>query len=656
MCGILGVIDLQKSNTFNIKNIFAMNDAMSHRGPDGDGFLFVGDRDFSEVQGIGKSREKSLVATVKHQNPFVFAHRRLSIIDLSTDANQPMSDIKEEVWVVFNGEIYNHAEIRAELIKKGYRFKTSHSDTEMILNAYKEWGIKAIERFTGMFAFAIWDARTDEFYLVRDRIGIKPLYYTQQNGQIYFASEIKAILQDSTITRAPNYTGIYDYFSFLTVPAPNTFYKDIFKIPAGHYIHIKNRKVGKPIEYWDVFDNVEMMYNQSEDEIREGLMAELKKAVQYRTISDVPVGVFLSGGIDSSVNATLFSQVAQKQVKTFSIGYENDQAYKTYTNEFKYASKVAKGINSDHYELKLTQKDLLDFLPDLVHYQDEPIADPVCLPVYFVSKLARDNGVTVCQVGEGSDELFWGYKFWKDMLSLQQLNSLPVPNMVKKAGLKTLSTAGFGNTFPYEILRRATQKEPIFWTGLTAFGEFEKKKLVNHTFKKELQGYNTTEIISRYHKQYQERTKEHAFINWMAYTDLKIRLPELLLMRVDKMAMAVSLEARVPFLDHNFVEYAMSIPAALKTKNKESKYILKKTVEGILPHDIIYRKKQGFGVPVYEWFMDDLGKVSKEKINKFSKETGLFNQKEIQRLYDEKQGSKVWYLLNFVMWWDANLG
>lgn len=654
MCGILGVIDLQNNHSFNPATIFPMGDAMSHRGPDGDGFLFVGEQDFGEVKEIGKGRPKTLTLTRPHKNSFVFAHRRLSIIDLSSVANQPMADEKEEVWIVFNGEIYNHAEIRSELEKKGYQFNTSHSDTEMILNAYKEWGIKAIDQFRGMFAFALWDARTDDFYLVRDRIGIKPLYYTQQNGQFYFASEIKAILKDPTIKRRPNFPGIYDYFTFLTVPAPDTFYEGIHKIPAGHYIHIKNRKVSKTIEYWDVYDNVEMQYDKSEEEIKERLLEELKTAVKYRTIGDVPVGVFLSGGVDSSVNASLFNQVEDKQIKTFSIGYENADSYR-HTNEFKYARQIANDIKSDHFELELTQQNLLDFLPDLVHYQDEPIADPVCLPVYFVSKLARDNGVTVCQVGEGADELFWGYKYWKDMLSLQQMNSLPVPNMLKKAGLKGMDMAGFGKTFPYELLRRAAHKEPIFWSGITAFGEQEKEGLLNGAFKKNLQGYRTQETIQRYYKQYQERAKEDSFINWMAYINFKIRLPELLLMRVDKMAMAVSLEARVPFLDHHFVEYAMGIPAALKTTNKESKYILKKSVEGLLPQDIIYRKKQGFSVPIYEWFMDDLGKVAREKIDAFNKDMGLFEPKELKRLYDKKHGNKVWYLLNFVLWWEANL-
>ncbi len=655
MCGILGVINLTNNRSFNTSKIFRMADAMNHRGPDGDGFLFVGQQDFEKELNIANSRKNTFSFMQKHKNPFVFAHKRLSIIDLSTSAFQPMADVRKKVWIIFNGEIYNHAEIRAELKDKGYAFNTSHSDTETILNAYLEWGIEAIQKFRGMFAFALWDSRKDEFFLVRDKIGIKPLYFTQQNGQLYFASEIKAIITDETIKKKPNYKGIYDYLSFLAIPAPETFYEGIYKIPAGHYIHIKNRNVSQPIEYWDVFDNVKMMEKESEEEIREQLLTNLKTAVKYRMVADVPVGVFLSGGIDSSANATLFSQIANKPIKTFTIGYKNDDKYKSYTNEFKYAQKIAKNIKSEHFELKLTQKDLLDFLPDLVHYQDEPIADPVCLPVYFVSKLARDNGVTVCQVGEGSDELFWGYKHWKDMLSLQNLNQLPIPNLFKQTGLKGLKFAGLDKTFPYEILRRATSKEPIFWSGISAFGEHEKQQLINHEFSKNLNGHQTSDTILKLYQQYQERTKEHSFINWMAYVNLKIRLPELLLMRVDKMAMAVSLEARVPFLDHKFVEFAMGIPAALKTKNKVSKYILKKTVEGVLPNDIIYRKKQGFGVPVYEWFMDDLGKVSKEKINNFNKRTGLFDSNMLEHLYRKNEGNKVWYLLNFVMWWEANL-
>ncbi|MFY8132617.1 MAG: asparagine synthase (glutamine-hydrolyzing), partial [Bacteroidia bacterium] len=356
------------------------------------------------------------------------AHKRLSIVDLSNEAAQPMGLPDGSIWVVFNGEIYNHAEIRTELEQKGHRFRTSHSDTEVILHAYQEWGIQCIERFRGMFAIGLWDQPKDLFYLVRDRIGIKPLYYTYQNGCCYFASEIKAILQDRSIPRKLNFQSAYDYLTFLTVPAPNTFFEGIQKLPAGHYIEIKNGQPSQPKEYWDVFTHVNYQPHVSEKEVTETLVEKLRESVKYRMMADVPVGVFLSGGIDSSVNAKLFSDLSNGQpVKAFSIGYENDQDLSSYTNEFYYARKVAKELGCEYYERSLNQQDLIDFLPQLVHHQDEPIADPVCMPIYYVSKLARDNGVIVAQVGEGSDELFWGYRFWKDLLKIQEYDDLPVP-------------------------------------------------------------------------------------------------------------------------------------------------------------------------------------------------------------------------------------
>lgn len=649
MCGILGVVSLGNCK-FERGRLVEMADAMSHRGPDGDGFFFANAE--NSVPNIPSNRKNTLVWSQESHREIALAHKRLSIVDLSNEAAQPMGLPDGSVWVVFNGEIYNHAEIRAELEKLGRKFRTSHSDTEVILHAYQVWGIKAIEKFRGMFAIGLWDQNKDSFYLIRDRIGIKPLYYTFQHGSCYFGSEIKAIIQDPTIPRKLNFQSAFDYLTFLTVPAPNTFFEGIYKLPAGHYLEIKNGVPQEPMEYWDVFTNVQYNPNISEEEVTHQLVEKLRESVRYRMMADVPVGVFLSGGIDSSVNAKLFSDLAQgKKVKAFSIGYENDKDLKSYTNEFYYARKVAEELGCDYYEKSLNQQDLIDFLPQLVHHQDEPIADPVCMPIYYVSKLARENGVVVAQVGEGSDELFWGYRFWKDLLKVQEYDDLPVPNWMKKLGLGTLKMAGKDHTLYYELLRRGANNQPIFWTGLKAFGESEKQNLISGDWQRNIGNYSTFEQVQKIRKQFEERSPEQSHINWMSYVDLKIRLPELLLMRVDKMSMAVSLEARVPFLDHKFVEYSMGIPTSLKRKNNESKYILKKAVEGLIPHEIIYRQKQGFDAPVFDWFQHDLGDITRQEVHRFIQETGWLNPKEVNDIFSRGEGRKAWFLLNLALWW-----
>ena len=655
MCGILGVINLKNnSQSFNRDLFIKMNDTMVHRGPDGEGFLFAS-KDSSEKPSLLNDRKNLIYDEINQDRLVYLAHRRLSIVDLDIKAGQPMGTPDKKVWLTFNGEVYNHTELRAELEKKGYTFKTHHSDTEVILYSYMEWGQGFVHKLRGMFAIAVWDSRDDSLILIRDRVGIKPLYYTVHNDRLYFGSEIKAMIEDTSIPKELNKKGLYDYLSFLTVPAPNTLFKNIYKIPAGHKLIIKNGVVSELIEYWDVFDEIVDLKNKSEEQIKEELIDELKESVSLRMGADVPVGVFLSGGIDSSLNAALFTEMRNKPVSSFSVGYENDSDLTSYTNEFKYSSLMAKQLNSDYHEKYLTQQMLIDFIPDLIHFQDEPIADPVCFPVYNVSKLAKENGVTVCQVGEGSDELFWGYSSWKVYYYLHLLNKLPVPSFLKKGLLWFIKKIKSDQSPQYELLRRGANKEPIFWSGAEAFTEQQKRRMLSKEFLKEIGDYSSYEVIKSYREKFLKKAHEKSFLNWMAYTDLKLRLPELLLMRVDKMGMAVSLEARVPFLDHKFVSYALSIPSKFKTKKLESKYILKKAVEGILPHEIIYRKKQGFGAPVHDWFMEDLGENAKESILTENITNNNFNEEYLKTLFASKNGTQAWYLYNYSEWSHNNI-
>lgn len=626
MCGLVGALSFGDTPfRVDAHYLVQMRDTMRHRGPDGADVWVSEDG----LVGLG--------------------FRRLKIIDLSESANQPMTNEDGTLVLVFNGEIYNHADIRRELDETGrYRWKTDHSDTEVILHAFAEWGIDCLHRFRGMFAIALWDAVRRELWLVRDRIGIKPLYYSVHHGRITFASEIKALLRDPEQGREVNEQALYHYLSFLTTPAPETLFRGIHKLPPATWLRVTADGAVREKRYWDVWDHVEPLTSASEDEIADRLLAELRTAVALRKVSDVPVGVFLSGGIDSSTNAALFAEGEAEPVKTFSIGYEGEHS--SYPNEFEYARTMARVIGADHHERRLRVNDLIEFLPEMVRLQDEPIGDPVCVPVYYVSKLARDNGVIVAQVGEGADELFWGYPSWKTMLNLQRYNDLPVPHLVKRAGEALLRRAGMETDRRYELLRRSSKGLPVFWGGAEAFTEAEKRRLLSPRLRSELNGLSSWDAIEPIRRRFDNGAWERSHLHWMSYVDLNMRLPELLLMRVDKMSMGVSLEGRVPFLDHKFVELAMSIPERVKTNGGTLKHILKKSVRGVIPDELIDRPKQGFGVPVHEWFFDRLGAHAREELNDFCRTTDLLDRSAIDGYFERKQGKQIWYLLNLALW------
>ncbi len=631
MCGICGFFKVdQKAPFIGEQYLQDMNDQMILRGPDG-----------------GK-------VWLERENRCGLGHRRLSIVDLSDVAFQPMSNEDGSIVIAFNGEIYNHMEIREELQKLGgHTWKTDHSDTEVIIHAYEEWGLDCLQKLRGMFAIALWDGRKRQFILIRDRIGIKPLYYIIEDGVLTFASEIKAILKVLGKKPRINEKALYDYLSFLTTPCGDTLFENIKKLRPAMYMVFDEYGNRSKSRYWDVWDHTRPeLYHAEDEEIKEALLSELRTAVKLRREADVPVGVFLSGGIDSSTNAALFSEDAKSVVKTFCIGY--DQNYESYQNENHYAKMMAERCGAEYYERLLTQQDLFDFLPEMVRLQDEPIADPVCVPVYYVSKLARDNGVVVAQVGEGADELFWGYRRWKAFLNLANLNDKPVPKSLKRMALLALRKAGKGAQVYTEWLRRAVDGQPVFWSGAESFTEWEKRRLISDELQKKIGDYTSFEALRPTYGRFMEKAWEKSHLNWMSYADLNHRLPELLLMRVDKMSMGVSLECRVPFLDHKFVELAMSIPEKKKTEGQVSKAVLKKAVRGIIPDELIDRKKQGFGVPVYDWFQGRLGKEMKNSTLLFASETGLLKKDYIERLFaDPSHASQLWYLFNLSLWWKA---
>ena len=627
MCGIAGALVFDHG-AFAVTEpyLVSMRDAIAHRGPDG------ADLWISADHRIG------------------LAHRRLSIIDLSPAASQPMQNEDGSLRLVFNGEIYNHAEIRRELVARGgHRWRTDHSDSEVILHAFEEWGIDCLRRFRGMFAFALWDARVRELWLVRDRIGIKPLYWSKHHGRLTFASEIKALLEDPDQPRAVHEEALYHYLSFLTTPAPQTLFAGIHKIPAGTWMRVN---AGGDIEerrYWDVWDHVAPLSTQSEPEIAQRVLEALRASVQYRKVSDVPVGVFLSGGIDSSINAALFSEGERTQVKTFSVAYREERS--SYPSELPYARQMAARVGADHHEYLISTDDLISFLPRMVHLQDEPIADPVCVPVYYVSKLARAHGVSVCQVGEGADELFIGYPSWKAALDRQAYADWPVPRTATRAAVAALRVAGYGETYQFEAIRRASLGQPLFWGGAEAFTEAEKQQLLGPALRNRLRGLTSWEVIRPIRERFDRAAWERSHVNWMSYIDLNLRLPELLLMRVDKMSMGVSLEGRVPFLDHEFVALALSIPSRMKLGGGELKHMLKRAVRGLIPDELIDRPKQGFGVPVNDMLPGRLSAIARREVARFAHEAGLIDGPAADRVMTTADGSKVWYLMNLAMWW-----
>jgi asparagine synthase (glutamine-hydrolysing) len=627
MCGIVGALSFRDS-AFAVTPPYVarMRAAVAHRGPDGEG-LWV---DAGGRIGLG--------------------HQRLSIIDLSLAAAQPMSNADGTLRIVFNGEIYNHADIRTELMALGRtQWMTDHSDTEVILQAFDQWGIECLSRFTGMFAFGLWDARSRQLWLVRDRVGIKPLYHTTHHGRLMFASEIKALLLDPEQSREVDEEALFHFLSFLTTPSPQTLFAGIRKLAPGTWMRVDEDGRTATRRYWDVWDHVVPLTDESEDAIAERVREALRASVSLRKVSDVPVGVFLSGGIDSSTNAVLFSEGETRPVQTFSVGYTGH--YGTYQNELGYAREVAQLVGADHHEILLTPDDVLRFLPEMVYLQDEPIADPVCVPVHYVAKLARQHGVVVSQVGEGADELFIGYPSWLAALGSQQYDDLPVPSAVKRLALGAASALGYDRTFHYEWLRRGALGQPLFWGGAEAFTHVEKVSLLSSNVARSLRGLTSWGVLEPLRARFEDAAWERSHLNWMSYVDLNLRLPELLLMRVDKMTMGVALEGRVPFLDHHVVALALSIPSALKVKNGTLKYILKKAVRGLIPDRIIDRPKQGFGVPVDEMLTGGFRAYAAGEVEQFARRSGLLDPAEASRVAATAQGTKLWYLLNLALWW-----
>ena len=628
MCGIVGAMLFAQSDyVLTEKYLIKMRDSMAHRGPDGAGIWISGNKK------IG------------------FGHRRLAIIDLSVEANQPMSNAEKSIWIVFNGEIYNHAHIRQELNSiKPRKWLTNHSDTEVIIHAYEEWGLNFISKLDGMFSIALWDARIEKLFLIRDRVGVKPLYYSIHNNRITFASEIKALLEDPGQKREVNEESFFHYLSFLTVPSPNTLFSGISKVPPGTVIEFDDSGTMLDYKYWDPLDNVRDLSLLSEDVIAELLLSEIKRSIEMRMVSDVPVGVFLSGGIDSSSNAVLISEITGAPIDTFTIGYQGTLA--SYQNELKFAKIIAEKVGARHHERLLNSDDLISFLPVMAKLQDEPLADPVCVPVYYISKLARESGTIVCQVGEGADEIFCGYPHWKFILRLEKFLKIIRPILPFKLLLRVLKLFGKDESWYFEYLSRSYHKVPIYW-GAEVFTDNKKKKLLSDRMFNKYQAKNSWSALESIWARYLKKVHTRDDLQWMTYLDLNFRLPELLLMRVDKMSMGASIEVREPFLDHKLIEFALGIPREIKIKNGVLKSILKKSLRSVLPSVILDRRKQGFAAPIEDWMLGELGELARMQLKEFCIASDLLKWEEVEILLNSNKRANAWPLINMAQWWDV---
>ncbi len=624
MCGIAGIADITGTRSFDRALVERMADTLAHRGPDEHGL---------------------------HLAPGIaLAHRRLSIIDLSS-GQQPMSSDDGQLVVVYNGEIYNFMALRAELSARGHRFAT-RCDTEVILYAWREWGESCVDHLRGMFAFALWDASTQTVFLARDRLGIKPLYYCLlADGRLIFGSELKALLSIPELQRHLDPTAVEDYLAFGYVPDPKTIFQGVFKLAPGHTATVaRGTTTVTQRQYWDIHFSVDpTLYHRHETELAEELLARLTEAVELRLIADVPLGAFLSGGVDSSTVVRLMSERSADPVQTFSISFGDPKF-----NESRYAEQVAHHCQTRHSVRQVDPNDfaLLDVLAGMY---DEPFADSSALPTYRVCEMAR-QAVTVALSGDGGDEGLAGYRRYRWHTYEERLRTrLPL-------GLRRLLFGVPGRLYPKadwapKMLRAKATLEALgrdaiegYFHSVSVVHNRIRQRLYSRSFRHDLQGYHAVEVLRR-HADRADPTDPVAFVQ---YLDFKTYLPGDILTKVDRASMYHSLEVRVPLLDHPLLEWAATLPAHLKLQHGIGKYLLKKAMESQLPNAILYRQKMGFAVPVAAWFRGPLAaRLQENLLGGPLAATGIFAPRAVAQIIAEHQrgtrdhGATLWALLMF---------
>ncbi|MGP9801165.1 XrtA/PEP-CTERM system amidotransferase [Rheinheimera sp. NSM] len=631
MCGIAGILHLQDNNQVDSNILTRMNTIQSHRGPDADGFHYE--------PGLG------------------LAHRRLSIIDIA-GSHQPLFNETGDVAVVFNGEIYNFAELTAELTAKGHIFST-HGDTETIVHAWEEWGVDCVKHFRGMFAFAIWDRPKQQLFLARDRLGIKPLFYAVLPGnQLLFGSELKVITAHPAFSKALYYPAIEQYFTFGYIAEPNTIYANAFKLNPGHYLLLDKQQPTtlRQQQYWDVDFSAPAL---AEPEVREQLLPRLKEAVDIRLIAEVPLGAFLSGGVDSSAVVALMAQLQQDNaVNTCSIGFDDKRF-----DESDYANRVAEQYHTNH-RTGLVDRDDFSLVDKLADLYDEPYADSSAIPTYRVCQLARQH-VTVALSGDGGDELFAGYRRYRFQLHEEKMRAM-LPATVRQHLFGPLGRIYPKLDWAPRFVRAKTTFQSLAMTALAGYCDTvsvmrpqARAQLFSPYLKQQLAGYQATEVFERH----AANANTDDALKLVQYLDMKTYLPGDILTKVDRASMAHSLEVRVPILDHHYVEWAARIPSALNIQQQQGKAAFKQALEPHLPHDILYRKKMGFAVPLASWFRGPLRDTLQQALcSEALTDSGLFNQAFIQQLYQQHQSghhdhsSALWSLLMFANFYRQQLG
>ncbi len=629
MCGIFGFLTRKNGSVPDIGLLRNMRETMIHRGPDEMG---------------------EYIRPIDDRGPYVFlGHRRLSIIDLE-GGHQPLSNEDGTVWVLLNGEIYNFQEFKAELEGKGHRFQT-RSDTEVIVHGYEEFGENCFEHFSGMFAIAIWDERKKRLLLARDRFGKKPLYYSLIQETFLFASELKAIMAYPHFSRTIDPLSLIKYLFYEFVPSPHTIFREAKKLSAASYL-IWDEKGEEIKSYWSPFRRNAEDEVLSEKEAEDRMMELLRKAVRRRLISDVPLGIFLSGGIDSSTITALAQQAHSGKVKTFSISFE-DPSF----DESTYALLASKHIGTEHHEKRMDPEDLLGIVPRIPDILDEPMADASILPTYLLSRFTREQ-VTVALGGDGGDELFAGYPTYfahKVANRYKRLLEALHPTMAFLGSLLPVSDDNISFDFKVKkFLSGIGFPDGIrnyVWLGSFSFSELPEvlSPEINRQFNKT----RLVEEISYYEKDFPLRDR----ISLLQYLDLKLYLQESILVKVDRASMASSLEVRAPFLDHELVEFVMGLPSALKLKGFTPKYLLKKAAQPYLPREIINRKKKGFGVPIAKWVKGPLKEMFMDllSVNRVKRE-GILNSQYVEKLLDDHLMNKkdnrkqLWTLLVWELW------
>ena len=605
-----------------VRTIRTMAACLEHRGPDDQGYHVGGN--------------------------IALGHRRLSIIDLKT-GSQPIFNEDKSKCIIFNGEIYNYEEIKSELLRKGHRF-ASASDTETIIHAYEEWGEECVKKLRGMFSFCIWDSQKETLFLVRDRLGEKPLFHAYYNGSFVFSSEMKSILSDPRFDRAIDEEALGAYFTFSYIPAPLTIYKNIKKLSPGHMLLYKKGQV-RIQQYWDV--SFEPDRQKTETRFIQEFMDLLNESVRLQLRSDVPLGAFLSGGIDSSAIVAAMARMTDQPVKTYSIGFEGEDSF---YNELPYASIVARAFGTDHHEI-VVRPDAAELLPKLIWHMDEPIADSAFITTYLVSRLAAQS-VKVILSGVGGDELFGGYRRYLGDAFSRYYRLLPrrlrqnwLPSILAK--LPRDRHSSWKNLFRYaEAFAKSANLSPSerYLSYVTLFTADAAAELWNH-------GSNGVRPTSAAMQFYFTRCTGAENLNQCIYVDLKTSLADDLLALTDKMTMAMSLECRAPFMDHELVELAARMPANLKVRGFTMKYVLKKAVQPWLPAEILNRKKRGFGAPMGAWLRRDLKLLVQETLSERQvKKRGLFQWPVVKQLiqrHDSQEGDYTDHLLaliNLELW------